>query len=122
MNILNRNTSNYLLADAIAENLLETGHSISFEHVNEMEIISAPALHSSEETLLFLPFDPVRTNAADFLEVLLLLELQPKIRMIIVVAEEGERDILLNIIKKQEMKEADVLCLHQLKFYPLQLI
>lgn len=120
MNLPHRNTSNSLL-DAIAENLLETGYSISFEKMNGLEFISASGHNAADVILLFLPFDPVRSNAADFLDILFLLKLQAGFRIQIIVAEEGERDILLNVFKKQEVKEAEVLCLAQLKYYPLQL-
>lgn len=122
MNLKYRTGRDYSLLDAIAEQLLETGYSISFKTIQEMEIISACAHNSLEGSFLFLPFDPLSINAADLLDILFLLEWQPGSINQIVVREEGERDILINVLKKQEIYRADVLCLSQLKFFPLQLI
>lgn len=109
------------LQELVAENLLSLGFSISFETMNGIEFISTTSEAVPGGNLFFLPFDPVATNAAEFLAVLNLMSYIPGTTHVMVSAE-GERQILQNILKMQEIKRVEVWCLGQLRNYPLQVI
>ena len=118
---LNTAAEKISLPEQLAENLLYLGFSISFEEINGIEFISATSEATPGGKQFFLPFDPVTTNAADFLTVLTMLANFP-VTSSIVVAGTGERQILQNILKMQEIAGVEVWCLSQLKNYPLHLI
>lgn len=111
-----------LLLDLIAGNLLEKGFSISFQKLQNIEFLSASCNYSGRGDGIFLAFDPSEINAITFLKVLCLLKSLNEKNILIVVSEEGVREILNTIIKIQEIEEVEILNFEELCFYPLQLV
>ncbi|MCM4161301.1 hypothetical protein FHG64_06500 [Antarcticibacterium flavum] len=109
------------LTEQLAENLLCLGFSISFEEMNGIEFISVTSEASPGGKLFFLPFDPVTNRAADFLLLLSLMSGLPGTTSI-VVAGAGEREMMRNILRMQEISGIEVWSLDKLKDYPLQVI
>lgn len=109
------------LNDQLAENLLCLGFSICFEEMNRIEFISATSEASPGGKLFFLPFDPLVSNAANFLAMVISMSNIPGKTKIVVTAE-GERQILQNVLRMQEISGIEVWSLNKLKDYPLQVI
>ncbi len=121
MNIKLNSPSQFTLLELVAEQLLVKGYSISFRKINDVEFLAASPHSSSEEEKFFLSFDPVINNVSAFFAAFSFLKIGLGTAVILVVHGEGEREVLLNVLKMQEFVETEVLCLSRLKYYPLQL-
>lgn len=122
MNFKLTHISKPALLDLMAEKLLEKGFSVSYKEMQGIEFLSACFQHNAEDNKIFLAFDPVETNAAVFLALLSLLKDGAEKNILVIVPAEGEREILLNILKIQEIHLTEVLSLSEFAFYPLQLV
>ena len=110
----------YLL-EQLAENLIYFGFSISFKKLYGIEIIFSTSEAVSAPGVYFLPFDPVTTNAGNFLKLLTEMANFP-FATEVVVAGIGEQQIIENIMKRQEIQGIEVSRMEQLKNYPLRLV
>lgn len=109
------------LTDLLAEELLCLGFSISFEQSDGFEFLSATSEAAPGGKLFFLPFDPLVSNASDFLVLVSLINTIPG-KTQIVVTGAGERQILQNVLEMQEIPGVEVWRVDKLKDYPLQVI
>lgn len=109
------------LLDQMAEKLLKKGYSISYQRIQEIEVLSASLQDAVELNSVFIAFDPVETNDAVFLALLYFLE-EVDEYIHIVVPSEYEREFLLNILEMKEIKRINDTCLSEISHYPLQVL
>lgn len=121
MNFQHNTFPKFSLLELMAEQLLQKELSISFLTINETEFLSVSSHISSEENLFIFQFDPTENNATDLFTAISLLYGRGN-KIIIVVNREGEQEILRNVLTMQEIENAEVLCLPQLKNYSLQIL